>query len=107
MMQAAENGSRVDRAGRGTSGGPGRLEKQAPVRTFRVVVPNELGEDRPQMLLVDDNQVVEALVPQSPDDPLAHRIGVGRLHWTEQSLDTQVLGPPDESPTVDAVPVAQ
>ncbi len=59
------------------------------------------------MLLVEDDQVVEALGPQSPDDPLGNRIGAGRLHWTEQSLDTQVLGPPDEIPTVDAVPVAQ
>jgi hypothetical protein len=49
--------------------------------TLRVVVPDEFGEHRPQMLLVDDDPVVEALVPQSPDDPLGNRVCAGRLYW--------------------------
>ena len=57
------------------------------MRALRVVVPNELGEHRSQMLLVDNDQMVEALVPQSPDDPLGNRVGAGRSHWTEEGLD--------------------
>ena len=86
-MQAAENGPREDRTGGGTNGQPGRLEQQAPVGTLRVAVLDELGQHRAQMLLVDKDQVVEALVPQSPDAPLGHRVGTGRSHWTEEGLD--------------------
>ena len=65
VMQPAENWHRLDRASDGTDGGPSRLQRQAPMWTFGAVVPNELGEHRPQMLLVKDDQVVEALGPQA------------------------------------------
>ena len=77
----------MDRAGSGTSGVPGRVEQQDPMGTFGVIVPNKLGEYRPQVLLIDDDEVVEALVPQSADDALGHRIRSGRPHRAEQSLD--------------------
>ena len=75
--------------------------------TFRVLVRNELSEHRPEVLLVEDDQVVEAVVAQGPDDPLANRVGAGRPHWTEEGLDAQALGPPNEILTLDGVPVAQ
>ena len=92
-MQATENGPRQDQASDGTVGVPGRGELQAPVGTFRVGVLDERSKHRPEMLLVDDDQVVEALVPEGADDTLGDRIGAGRLHWTEQSLDAQAPGP--------------
>ena len=55
MMQAAQNRPPVDWASRRTHGGLGRVEQQAPMGTFRVVVPNKLGEYRPQVLLIDDD----------------------------------------------------
>ena len=76
-MQAAENRPWVDRPGRRTNGGPGRVEQQAPVGTFCVVIVDKLGEHHPEVLLVDDDQVVEALIAQGPDDVLRDRIGRG------------------------------
>ena len=55
VMQAAQNGPPVDGASRRTHGGLGRVEQQAPMRTFGVVVPNQLGEYRPQVRLIDDD----------------------------------------------------
>ena len=96
VMQPAENWHRLDRASDGTDGGPSRLQRQAPMWTFGAVVPNELGEHRPQMLLVKDDQVVEALVAQRPDDPLGDRIGARCLHRAEQRLDAKAPGPSSE-----------
>src|ERR671933_596844 len=106
-MQATENGPRVDPPDRGTNGRAGRVEQQAPVWTFGVVIPDELGEHRPQVLLVEDDQVVEALVPEGSDDSLRDRIRTGRPHGAEQGLDAQTSGLPDETPAIDGVPVAQ
>src|ERR1035437_3043620 len=48
-----------------------RLEGPRPVRPFMVVITDELPEDRAQALLVDDDQVVEALGPEGSPHPLA------------------------------------
>jgi hypothetical protein len=93
----------MDRASRGTHGGPGRIEFQTPVGTFRVVVLDELREHQPKVLLAKNDHMIEALVPQSPDDALRDRIGTGRLHWAEHGLDAQAPGPPSEVPTINAV----
>ena len=105
-MQTTENGRRVHRAGRGASGGPRRVEHQAAVGTFRVVGFDEPDEHRPEVPLVEDDQVVAALVAQSPDDLLGDCLGAGRPHWTKQGPDAQAPGPPDEVSTLDSVPVA-
>ncbi len=60
--------------------------------TFRVVVRDELSEDQPEVLLVKDDQVVEALVPEGPDDSLRNRIGSRCLHRVEQDLDALAPG---------------
>ena len=77
------------------------------MRTVRVVVLNELGEDCLEVPLVEDDQMVETLVPQGPNDPLRDRIRAGRPHRAEQGLDTQAPGPLDEVPTIGGIPVAQ
>jgi hypothetical protein len=38
-----------------------RLEAESPVRSLDVVVLDKLTEDRPEMLLVQDDQMVQAL----------------------------------------------
>ena len=53
-MRAAENGPRVDRADRGTNDGSASVEQQAPVGTICIVVPDELGEHRPEVRLVEE-----------------------------------------------------
>ena len=80
VMQTAENWLRVDPADYGANGGPRRLDHQTSVGTFRVVVPHELSEHRPEMLLAENDHMVEALVAQSPDDPLRNRIRTGRSY---------------------------
>ena len=106
-MQPAENWRRRDRGSEGTDGGPRRVQRQAPVRTFGIVVCHEFGKDRPEVLLVEEDHVVEALVPQGPVDSLGNRIRAGRPHRAEQGLNAQASGPPGEVPTVGGVPVAQ
>ena len=86
-MQAPENGPRLDLSSDGTDGGPRRVQHQAPMRPFGVVVLDERSEHRPEVLLVDEDQVVEALVPQDPDDPPGDPMGAGRSYRTEQGLD--------------------
>jgi hypothetical protein len=59
------------------SSGPGRRRDGAwawgcpvptPMRTLRVVILDELGEHRPEVPLVQDHQVIEALGPEGPHD---------------------------------------
>ena len=64
-------------------------------------------EHHPEVVFIDDNQVVEALVLQGPDDSLGDRIGTGRSHRAEQGLYAQAPGPPGEVTVIDAIPVAQ
>ena len=45
-----------------------------------IVVIGELGQHRPQVTLVDHDQVVEAFGPNRPHDPLGDGVG-GRGAW--------------------------
>ena len=51
------------------------------MRPLQVVVPHELGEDRPEMVLVQDDEVIEALSTKCPeksfDDRVRTRAGDG------------------------------
>ena len=58
----------------GWTGDERRLEAQCAVRSFEVVVPDKLIEYRAQMLLVQDDQVVEALAAECPDHPFRDRV---------------------------------
>ena len=51
------------------------------MRPVGIVVGDELAQNRAQVLLVQDDEVVEALAPQRPDDTLGHGVGLYRqLH---------------------------
>ena len=51
-----------------------RLQPNCSMWLLVVVVPVELGEYRPEVLLVEDNQVVEALSAKCPDDSFNDRV---------------------------------
>ena len=54
--------------------------------TIRIVVADELLQDRAQVLFVQDNEVVEALAPQRPNHPFRHGVRAGSPDWGEQRL---------------------
>jgi hypothetical protein len=47
------------------------------VRPLGVVEADELGEDRPQVPLVDDDELIQAFPAEGPDHPFRDRIGPG------------------------------
>ncbi len=77
MMEPTQYWSRADGSGRcRRTGGRARwLQRQAPVRALGVVERHVLVEHRPQVLLVEDEHVIEALGTEGAHDPL--RDGVG------------------------------
>jgi hypothetical protein len=63
VVEAAQDGPDADRAGGGARCRGGRLEPQGAVETLAVVVVSELGEHYPQVVLVDYQEVIQALPP--------------------------------------------
>ena len=59
------------------------------------------------MLLVQHQQVVEALPPEGADDALRDRVRPRRPHGREQGLDAQRGGALREVPAVVGVPVPE
>ncbi len=45
------------------------------MRAVPIVVVGELGQHRPQVLLVNHDQVIETFGPDRSHEPLGHRIG--------------------------------
>jgi hypothetical protein len=60
VVEAAEDGAGPDRAVPRAARRLGRLEPERAVRTFGVVEGSELGQDRPEVPLVDYDEVVAA-----------------------------------------------
>ena len=65
------------------------MEAERPVRPLGVVVADELGEDGPQVPLVDDYQAIQALAAEGPDHPFGDGVGPGRPDRAEERLDAQ------------------
>ena len=79
--------------------GEGRELSSSLVRAVTVVVPGVGVQDAPGMSLVPDQQVVERLPPQGPNDPFAVGVHPRRPWRGLQSLDAvggehRVEGPP-------------
>ena len=55
-----------------------RLEAYCPVRPLPIVVLDKLGEHRPEVLLVEDDQVIQALAPERPDDSFGDGVHLRR-----------------------------
>ena len=77
------------------------------MRTVRLVVLDELSEHRPEVPFVEDDHVVEALIPERPHDPLGDRVRAGSPHRAEQRIDARASGPWPEVAAIDGIPVAQ
>ena len=77
-----------------------RLKAQGPMRPFQVVVLDELGEYRSEMLLIEDDQMVETFsaerAEESFDDRVRTRTGYGRSN----GITTDASGPPAEVASV-------
>ena len=101
-----------DRAGADRTSSParrrlGRLQIQTVVWAIGVVVRHELPEDRSQVLVVDDDQVVQALAPEGADDPFRNRVRSWRADRCQERLDAEALCSSAELPAVAGVAVAK
>ena len=65
---------------------------EGTVRPAGVVVPQVLGENLPQVVLIDDQQPVEDLPAQSADDPFADRVAPRRQLRPIQMTGTDGCG---------------
>ena len=63
------------------------------MRSVRVVVGDELTEDRAQVLFIDDDRVVETLAPQGADNSLGHGVGAWSPDWCEESFCAESARP--------------
>jgi len=68
------------------------------VRPTAVVVGGKLGEHGLEMRLIDDDEVVETLRPNSPHHPLGHRIRFRRPRRRPYAGDTVVAQSRIKSP---------
>ncbi len=76
------------------------------MRSHPVVVTDVFMENAPQVALVEDDDVVQALTAQRSDHPLREGVRVGRPHRREHRLDSHTGRLWDEVPAVAAVPVS-
>src|SRR5437899_151536 len=83
------------------------LQSERPMRPFLVVVPHELGQHRPQMLLVQHDEVVETFSAQGPDHSLRDSVGLWRVDWRGDSVDAEALGALSEIAAVDRIAIAE
>jgi hypothetical protein len=81
------------------------VSSQRPVRAGVVVVALELAEDRPEVRLVQNDQVVEALAAQRADESFGDRVRPRRPHRREHGRDAQPPRPEHELAPVDRVAV--
>src|SRR2546426_7989565 len=76
------------------------------MRTRAIVVRDVLREDRPQVSLVEDDQMVEALATQRADQPLGDGVRLRRTDGRQDRLDGDAGSARDEGAAVTAVAVA-
>ncbi len=77
------------------------------MRPVAIVVIGELGQDDVQMALIDHDQVIEALLPNRPDDPLGDGVRIRCHHRGEDAADAQPGGPIAEVAAVHAIPIME
>src|SRR3977135_3378558 len=83
------------------------LQSERPMRRFLVVVPHELGQHRPQMLLVQHDEVIETFSAQGPDHSLRDGVCLWRVDWRRDSVDADTSSPRPKSAAVDGVAIAE
>src|ERR687885_589340 len=62
------------------------------MRSLQVVVPDELGEDRSEMLLIEDDQMVQTCSTERPDESLDDGIRPRARYGCRNSIDTDPSG---------------
>ena len=72
-----------------------------------VVVPDELGEYRPEMLLIEDDQVVEALSAKCADDSFNDRVRPRARYGRGDGVDADALGPCTEVAAIHGIAITQ
>ena len=105
MVQAAQDRARHHPPTGSHAARTGTLQPQAAMRSIAVVVIDELGQHRPQVALVDHDQVVETFGPNCPHDPLGHRIGVRRPKRGPDAGDSQTRQLTIKVAAVNGIPV--
>src|SRR5207248_6396625 len=63
------------------------------MRPLHVVVLDELSEDRPEMLLVEDDEMIQTLSAERPDESFDDRIRARTRYGCGDSIDTDPSGP--------------
>jgi hypothetical protein len=59
------------------------------------------------VLLVEHDQVVQALAAQGPDHPFGDRVGLWRVNGAGDGVDTDAAGTLAEVATVDRIAIAK
>jgi hypothetical protein len=72
-----------------------------------VIISEIVGQNVHQMPFVDDDDVIQALTPDAPDQPLDIRILPRPPGGDDDLFDPQMLYPLPKGSAIDAVPIAQ
>ena len=83
------------------------LQSKRPVRPLLVVVPYELGQYQPQMLLVQHDDVVQTFSAQCPDDPFGDGVGLWRVDGSGDRIDPDAPSALSELAAIDGIPIAE
>jgi hypothetical protein len=76
------------------------------VRGFAAPQRDVFGQHGSEMLLIHDNQVVEALAAERPDDSFDNGVCLWRVDRRRHAVDTDALGAPTEVTAIDGIPIA-
>jgi hypothetical protein len=62
------------------------------MRTLLVVIADKLDQHRCQMLLIQDDEVVQTLAAECPDNAFSNRVRPSRPHGCSDGIDTDPSG---------------
>ena len=77
------------------------------MRAMRVVVLDVFPEKRPQVTLVQHDEMVQTVIAEGPDHAFRNSIRPGGSNRTEQRLDAKAFGTLGTVTTINAIAVAE
>jgi hypothetical protein len=83
------------------------LQAERPMRPLLIVVPHELGQYRPKMLLVHNNEVVKTFSAQCPDHSLRDGVGLWRMDGRSNSIDPDAPSTLSKLAAIDGISIAE
>jgi hypothetical protein len=107
VVQPVEDRVRPDRACHWPERRFRGLQSKGPMRSLLVVVRHELTQDSHEVLLVQNDDVVEALSPQGANHSLHDGVRLGRVDRGRDRVDTEASGALAEVAAVHGIPIAQ